>query len=118
MPYIITTTRPGSASWDESTTRWAVATLDEAQEAAAVVITTGRDMDPRARDGGWDFSRVWGMPEQGDTVGPLPDGTVIEVEWVDWYHLHDAVAAAGDTKVYAPGQGLINAYNATQEHHA
>lgn len=81
MPYIVaTTTRIDHAL--NSVTRIAAATLDEAREAALSAVLaaershpdpervgTYSELDQAARD----------LPEQGGTVGPLPNRTLIEV---------------------------------------
>lgn len=92
---------------DELVSRRAVATLDEAMTAACDVI----GMEP------WNVkqlapfeNQVWDLPESGGTVGPLPDGTVIEVEAVTWSVL---AYAAGITS--SAGHRIIAAYNAAQE---
>jgi hypothetical protein len=79
MPYIITTKRPADpltisddASWAH--TRTAVATLDEARNRVL-------DIAQRPRAIVWVERYI---SESGGTVGPLPDGTVIEVRWIDW----------------------------------
>lgn len=95
MPYIITTQWPShdpSGKWHYIVkSRRAVATLDEARQAVF----------PHA------------LPESGGTVGPLPDGTVIEVgpaserEMLDVIGVKFAVTAHDSTSV-------IDAYNAAQ----
>jgi hypothetical protein len=107
MPYIITTTER-SECWDRRTgatitqaTRRAVATLDEAQYALDLAIEEhGGSIDAYP-----DISKA-----RHGTVGPLPDGTVIEVELVDWSHIWNAVAPLADG-LYAEA---IDAYNAAQ----
>lgn len=81
MPYIVTTSRkyhPLAADSPENVhhTRHAVATLDEMNAAVRDACTI-------------DGHKHWKAPEiynrcldDGGTVGPLPDGTVIEVEHV------------------------------------
>ena len=77
-PYIVTVRRPPSGRMrvfrDES--RRAVATLDEAREIAEGYVTEKADGEEYNRA----LDQVEDMPESGGTVGPLPDGTVIEVE--------------------------------------
>lgn len=86
MPYVITTTTPtgGESSLAVGKrTRVAVATLEEARKAAARAIIA----DPTA-DGAIARTReCHTIPESGGTVGPLPDGTVIEVERAPWPHI-------------------------------
>lgn len=83
MPYVITTKRkmataPIGAFQVES--RRAAATLEEARKAAHDT------MFDRAMESAWaegsnaaNWQAVNDLPESGGTVGPLPDGTVIEV---------------------------------------
>jgi hypothetical protein len=73
MPYIVTTKRQQPTGHFERTidpvSRRAVATLE-------TVLQYGSDQ-------GWRRAivrAVASLPESGGTVGPLPDGTVIEVE--------------------------------------
>jgi len=92
MPYIITTRTPyhdeehGADSID---TRTAVATLDEARHA--VFCTDAVTLAPTP-----DYARVANrlheMTEAGGTVGPLPDGTVIEVKHAPLNPFADAQA--------------------------
>jgi hypothetical protein len=80
VPYIVTATTftpsgrravPGGAEVMLSdSTRRAVATLDEANEALYAIVKER-----------YDSCRV-GVPAGGGTVGPLPDGTLITVERV------------------------------------
>jgi hypothetical protein len=82
MPYAITTKRPRregipvSAADFVIASRRAVATLEEAREECDKIVRL-RAKDPD------EFERlIWAsmaLPESGGTVGPLPDGAVIEV---------------------------------------
>lgn len=114
MPYIIVTKRtplgspPGGLIHRVS--RRAVATLDEARR-----IAEARAEDERDRQSGFgeepDDSPVLAarnLPEQGGTV-TLPDGTVIEVEYVDQNALGMMAGLRGSSK------GAVAAYNAAQE---
>lgn len=95
MPYVITTHCLPSAA--PTTTRRAVATLEEAFNAAPEPV----------RNAFWAARlALMALPESGGTVGPLPDGTVIEVERVWWPDLADAAGMIG------PHQSIIDAYNA------
>jgi hypothetical protein len=89
MPYIITTlntTIHGEPMEDQAVadvdgaTRTAVATLDEARIEARIVVATERAIDGASEQ---IISRAMQtadtLPESGGTIGPLPDGTVIEV---------------------------------------
>jgi hypothetical protein len=84
MPYIVTTKRPGYRPsrigyLDDMrvVSRRAVATLEDARAAAQEACSGPDFMGPL------EASLI---SESGGTVGPLPDGTVIEVERVDAYN--------------------------------
>lgn len=91
MPYIITTKRPlaGNQTLDEAMENddvTAVATLDEARAHLRPILA---DAFPHGPVG--NRAAVRDLPESGGTIGPLPDGTVIEVQQVTWARLtHDA----------------------------
>lgn len=74
MPYIITTYPEPTMAPGFVGTRRAVATLEEAREAAYVAARHHDDTD----DGEYETA-AHRIDEAGGTVGPLPDGTVIEV---------------------------------------
>lgn len=100
MPYIITTTRPLTsrqrhAMESATRTRRAVATFDEARGEVIRHITT-----PFA----------WDLALDGGTIGPLPDGTVIEVRHVDWIAMRKL---AGSLPVRTHNKpAVLDAYNA------
>jgi len=77
MPYIIKTVSPPPApNYSHSgnvITRRAVATLDE----------TIRRVEDIAADHGSDIDPSKFVGSEGGTVGPLPDGTMIEVKRVE-----------------------------------
>lgn len=116
MPYVITTKTPASLCSDAEpacqcpdpdgcatvTTRRAFATLNEAMRdvIAEYEAATGKPVPPR-----------FGLFASGGTVGPLPDGTVIEVERVDWPRLAGGI----DGGAYMPEAEIIAAFNAAQE---
>jgi hypothetical protein len=88
MPYIITTKRTRSITCDTNvpggrTSHWpvefcrAVATLDDAHNE---VLGTPGVMGP-------EIAALSDMPESGGIIGPLPDGTVIEVERIAAFDL-------------------------------
>lgn len=128
MPYIITTkaaTEPDAYSRFKERqatglaaplSRRAVATLDEARTAAEdrVIDALGVLGTHAASDERFDARE---LPEQGGTIGPLPDGTVIEVERVTYGQLRvmvdgddswdDAYTADEETEI-------IDAYNTAQ----
>jgi hypothetical protein len=94
MPYIVTTKRDDGPKlgWIvgvPSCSRRAVATLEEAvsevKRAVKVIATeTGRVAATTEQ-----AMAIVALPESGGTVGPLPDGTVIEVEPKLWRDLVD-----------------------------
>jgi hypothetical protein len=126
MPYIIkqcittyapsASGQPGATQRRTSTKRHAVATLDEAREAVASEYRIEFPDGRTARDL---------ITEQGGTVGPLPDGTTIEVEPTTYVNLANAAAMPAARRAYvtSPGYGsgepyaaeIITAYN---ERHA
>jgi len=78
MPYVITTGTPwgrnlGARDKYAVTSRIAVATLDEARHAAWMAT------DLADTDQGRFRTAIAHFPADGGTIGPLPDGTVIEV---------------------------------------
>jgi hypothetical protein len=98
MPYIITTTTPRYSSLMNPRTysssvprvsRVAIATLEEMHQKAFAAIDRAskmdRDMnsDEQRADRGWRLQVRFDL-EDGGQVGPLPDGTVIEVQAVCW----------------------------------
>lgn len=110
MPYIITTTHGERDMRWPRVTRRAVATLDEAREAARESVN--------AIDVGLfrECEQAELLPEHGGTIGPLPDGTVIEVEPATYEAL---IAALGITYMAHfrrahTDAATIAAYNAAQ----
>lgn len=97
MPYVIeTTTPPCGAQFRRcqdpehaTVTSYAVATLDEAREAVQDIAAEVTSSHPYALDAEptWPERDALAIPEHGGTVGPLPDGTVIEVRQVSWDEL-------------------------------
>jgi hypothetical protein len=125
MPYIITTTTPDPANtkdygrfgdpvpnaptamgavrgcWPPRVTRTAVATLDEARKH----ITRNAPQDLR--------KRVAALDQSGGTVGPLPDGTVIEVRPVMHVELaREAGLGRRDTPMMSDA-AILAAFNAS-----
>lgn len=101
MPYIITTYPEPTMAPGFVGTRRAVATLDEAKGAVI------RELAPRI-----DSAFEWDLGLDGGTIGPLPNGTVIEVRRV----LHaDVMREAGlsrrDTPFMSDAQ-ILDAFNA------
>lgn len=115
MPYTITTTEPGhycmhcgpgacTTDAHSRVSRRAVATLDEAR--VAVSEATG-------------FDPGWPRLESGGTIGPLPDGTVIEVGRASYMTLWDALPetdrpAVPDEDDDEGRTAIIDAYNTVQ----
>lgn len=123
MPYIVKTTNSAlavaaqravdlrisnahelCATRDATESRLAVATLDEARIGASMEV---RQAELRADEQGigtpWHDAEdaCYDLPESGGTVGPLPDGTVIEVRQVDngrlsWIRPRRPCAAQGE----------------------
>ncbi len=133
MPFIITTHmrcicteaddpndhRKDCPSWSAAESRTAVATHFEARETAAHIIeqTVGGDPD-------WEsiYTDAQNVSELGDTFGPLPDGTVIEVKRVDWMDF-ERLVVPGPVATAVPittfddddyRDGLLRAFNAQQ----
>jgi hypothetical protein len=112
MPYIITTKRTCRCDGSEhigSESRRAVSTLEEARHHAYD--------ETRRVDSGTGHRSAWRISSSGGSVGPLPDGTMIEVEPVSWGELHCRSGhEPGDW--WGAGDRIIAAYNAGQGHHA
>ena len=102
--------------------RRAVATLDEARIAVSTWITDRWSSNPAFAHGDGELyqpktrpmvAQADTLPESGGTVGPLPDGTVIEVKRVGWRFIEDSIGyhlGHPDGPVAA-----LAAYNAAQE---
>ena len=122
MPYIITTINPQGAAEQDSdgrsyyvptSTRTAVATLDEARmvgvKALPAAMTIGGAGPNIAAT-----KALYALPQAGGTIGPLPDGTVVEVHQVDNARLAEL---AGTTSRLQSGQAkltslIVAAFNA------
>ena len=105
MLYVITTKRPGRYDYDPPPirveSRRAVATLEEARRMAWRT----------AEFGTWSSDAVTEtLPESGGTVGPLPDGTVIEVEPASW----DDLVGPGGWNASTSEAEVVDAYNARE----
>lgn len=72
MPYIIETTNGSQI---------AVATLDEARERIVRIVAGTSRSQAVLDDARWTYADP--LPDEGGTVGPLPDGTVMEVRKVE-----------------------------------
>jgi len=111
MPYIITTYERGEVYGTpnavKTKSRVAVATLEEAREKVSDLCKIPTEHPPR--------QILEAIDEKGGTIGPLPDGTIVEAVWVSWSALgyeHGNSANAETRREY------IAAYNAAQETHA
>lgn len=125
-PFIVTTKRApiaanpfasfGSFAKDSQVTQprvvscRAVASLEE----AAKVIYTAAGQQTTPSD--WSYDQcLCKLPDSGGSVGPLPDGTVIEVEAKSWFELMDDVmphVAAQPTADWRPA--ILAAFNARE----
>lgn len=106
-PFIVTTKR----QWHELefetervrtsvVSRVAVGTLQEAREATEAAARTSRIAIDAL------------VAESGGSVGPLPDGTLIQVEHVGWRHIEDSL---GYHLGYPDGpEAALAAFNARQ----
>lgn len=109
MPYVITTRQPwyhadGEFAGD-TIDRRAVATLEEAHAAIRNFC------DETFAYYGRYHADANAIPEAGGTVGPLPDGTIIEVAPFDRARL--LTVTSGDIR--QTDAELCNAFNARQE---
>jgi hypothetical protein len=105
--------------------RRAVATLEEAREEARDRLRENRSLYGDSNEYRRFGEMIPALPEQGGAVGPLPDGTVIEVEQVGWSEL---ARLAGRTRYTVPPdepvdpdglgrkgwQVILDTYNARQ----
>lgn len=96
MPYIITTTdpqhvclsMPERCGVEPIVTRRAVATLDEARDWGADIVQDRANNFSESAQVQSDYgylaavNAALDIDESGGTIGPLPDGTVIEVQQV------------------------------------
>jgi hypothetical protein len=125
MPYVITTNRQderpsrvGYADDMRVISRRAVATLEEARRAVRTDLTQKHHVNPVGKHMR-DISALFNhnMREHGKhTVGPLPDGTVIEVARVRWDVIREEALKHQSIDRY-PGDGgqpVIDAYNARE----
>lgn len=122
MPYLVTTKEligPHPLDKWEIEKRHAVATLEEARRGLVDRLAWDDTIPDAAGDGPYYLDlreQALRLPEQGGTVGPLPDGSVIEVEevtvaamWCLAGYEYSAGSEAGDW----PLSKIIAAYNAT-----
>ena len=114
MPYIITTGQrfryeDANVGGLQIESRRAVATLDE-----EALRRECKRHQPKMLFSAERTEQIRKAVQSGGTVGPLPDGTVIEVARADW----DTLSSAIGHNIYRPTLGtaaIIDAYNAAQE---
>lgn len=119
MPYIIRIidppgrcavcedTAPPTMSHDQYERGTAVATLDEALSNASTMVC---DLLAGENFGQYQ-DQFRAIDESGGTVGPLPDGTVIEVERVKWQTVIEGAGLVFDD-FDGPVEDAIAAFNA------
>jgi len=104
MPYVIRTGLDGQDTRYHS--RTAVATLEEARETIAPTILAASP------------NHVWHLAESGGTIGPLPDGTVIEVRQASWFELRRMTGRAPGESLGADARetrtNVLAAFNGSQ----
>lgn len=129
MPYVITTTAvasPGQVYGPQWVTRRAVATLDEAHEVASNIACGhgmpkgfggfARDVDERMAQYLPIRYAAGHVPESGGTVGPLPDGTVIDVTPIGLQRMVDELRhAMQPIPEIQTTDRVVASYNAAQE---
>ena len=91
-PYLVTTTPTeqvfgNEVRYDERATRRAAVTLEDAKREHVAPLVTGL---PNLHPAVVQYDA---LPEQGGTVGPLPDGTTIEVKPVEWDVLREVLTS-------------------------
>lgn len=131
MPYVIEHNRriylptdPGaSPMWrDEPGESTSVATIDEAiTEAADILSRSPLWDDPTDEDQGAEYreyaAEIQSIDERGGAIGPLPDGTTINIERVEWHELwHRAHSGKGPRDwMHIPFDDILGIYNAQHE---
>lgn len=117
MPYIICVNQPGHLP--EGQQPVAVATIEEAREAAAAEVQVsmdrfGEDLDALKRYGFKDAENAaLEVPEHGGLIGPMSDGFAIDIQYYTWMEM------LGKTDIVIVGQYpaesekalIINRYN-------
>lgn len=127
MPYLITTDAADPrATWvgypdnARTITSRAVATLDRARTLAARPLKLGEPGHPNHRDAHRHVIEAQNLPEQGGTVGPLPDGTTITVAPMTCGEMLEEIPSDWPP-IYAAEDGgfdllaIVDAYNASRE---
>lgn len=92
----------------------AVATLEDAQAYVSGVVsarTTSAD-NRGARKTAAD--RLWSLPESGGEIGPLPDGTLVEIDYVNWADMAKSIGKPYSEYDWRADE-LIDAFNAASE---
>jgi hypothetical protein len=124
-PYIVTTKRRKMAVMFpprmDVVYRRAVATLEEREVTPKLREMLPHEHPARLIAIAAEIAR---MPESGGTIGPLPDGTMIEVEQTNWLRLAEAagieeahaysLAEAATAGAEDAQREILDAYNARQ----
>jgi len=120
VPYIIETTSP--QKWGEDTiyavSRHAVADLEDARHFAHRTVLYGwENFEDALYHGEWidalSLTRL--LTASGSLIGPLPDGTLIEVREVSWADLAEPLNWLGKGYVTEDDwPAVIKAYNSNQ----
>jgi hypothetical protein len=116
VPYIITTRHPRRTVWEGTRskvvtepppTRVAVDTPDDARRA---IIAIGEQRDT------WIGGDALHGPidRNGGTIGPLPDGTVIEVRQLQWIELARLCEMDCGNLCAGPNEDVLAVFNGAQ----
>lgn len=109
MPYVITTSAAaGSAKFYPPP----IAPVPTSRRAVATWMEAEHDVELLIEDHGGSIDEWPDVPEEGGTVGPLPDGTVIAVERVGWEELRLLLDAPPSSRHWRPTT-IITAFNTT-----
>src|SRR4029077_6707486 len=116
MPFIITTHPPiagagltTTVAEEAATTRTAVSSLADMRDAIYPIVVAGATFESEKLAA---FTQAWDIPADGGTIGPLPDGTMIEVRPVSAAEL--ARLAGCTPHAFDPDgvEPLLDAFNA------